>query len=84
MIWLAWYFHAVGALAGFGVTAVVCMFWRLALGVSPSSSGADSPSGNYLRDVTATVFVAAWVPLFGVFQRAAGLSARTGPARCSA
>jgi phosphatidate cytidylyltransferase len=68
MIWLAWYCHAVGALAGFGVTAVVCMFWRLALGVSPSSSGADSPSGNYLRDVTATIFVAAWVPLFGSFS----------------
>ena len=68
MIWLAWYFHAVGTLAGFGITAVVCMFWRLALGVSPASSGADSPSGNYLRDVTATIFVAAWVPLFGSFS----------------
>ena len=31
MIWLTWHFHAAGALAGFGVTAVVCMFWRLAL-----------------------------------------------------
>ena len=68
MIWLAWYFHAVGTLAGFGITAVVCMFWRLARGVSPASSGADSPSGNYLRDVTATIFVAAWVPLFGSFS----------------
>jgi phosphatidate cytidylyltransferase len=68
MIWLAWYFHAVGTLAGFGITAVVCMFWRLARGVSPASSGADSPSGNYLRDVTATIFVATWVPLFGSFS----------------
>jgi phosphatidate cytidylyltransferase len=69
MIWLAWYFHAVGALAGFGVTAVVCMFWRLALAASSAPDGsADSPSGNYLRDVAATVFVAAWVPLFATFS----------------
>jgi phosphatidate cytidylyltransferase len=69
MVWLAWYFHAVGALAGFGITAVVCMFWRLALGASSARDGsADSPSGNYLRDVAATVFVAAWVPLFASFS----------------
>ncbi len=69
MIWLAWYCHAVGALAGFGITAVVCMFWRLALGASSARDGsADSPSGNYLRDAAATVFVAAWVPLFGSFS----------------
>jgi len=69
MIWLAWYFHAVGALAGFGATAVVCMFWRLALGATSSPQGsADSPSGNYLRDVATTVFLAAWVPLFASFS----------------
>jgi phosphatidate cytidylyltransferase len=68
MVWLAWYHHAVGALAGFGITAVVCMFWRLALNGSASSAGADSPSSNYLRDVTATIFVAAWVPLFASFS----------------
>ena len=59
MVWLAWYHHAVGALAGFGITAVVCMFWRLALNSSASSAGADSPPSHYLRDVTATIFVAA-------------------------
>jgi phosphatidate cytidylyltransferase len=68
MVWLAWYHHAVGALAGFGVTAVVCMFWRLALAPSAPDESADSPSGNYLRDVAATVFVAAWVPLFASFS----------------
>jgi phosphatidate cytidylyltransferase len=68
MIWLAWYFHAVGALAGFGVTAVVCMFWRLVQAPSAPDELADSPSGNYLRDVAATVFVAAWVPLFASFS----------------
>jgi phosphatidate cytidylyltransferase len=69
MIWLAWYHHEEGALGGFGITAVVCMFWRLALGSSSARDGsADSPSGNYLRDVAATVFLAAWVPLFGAFS----------------
>jgi phosphatidate cytidylyltransferase len=68
MIWLTWPFHAAGALAGFGVTAVVCMFWRLALNGSPAAGGTDSPSGNYLRDVAATVFLAAWVPLFASFS----------------
>ncbi len=60
MVWLTWPFHAAGALAGFGATAVVCMFWRLALTGS-------APSANYLRDVSATVFLAAWVPLFASF-----------------
>ncbi len=68
MIWLAWYFHAEGALGGFGVTAVVCMIWRLALSGPSGPNGHDSPSANYLRDVTATVFVAAWVPLFASFS----------------
>jgi phosphatidate cytidylyltransferase len=70
MIWLTWPYHAAGALAGFGATAVVCMFWRLALKGTPAShgsDGADSPSANYLRDVSATVFLAAWVPLFASF-----------------
>jgi phosphatidate cytidylyltransferase len=65
-VWLTWPFHAVGALAGFGAMAVVCMFWRLALQGAHSGS-ADSPS-NYLRDVAATVFLATWVPLFASFS----------------
>ena len=67
MIWLTWHFHAVGALAGYGVTAVVCVFWRLALQEPPAGDGAEAPQSNYLRDVAATVFLAAWVPLFGAF-----------------
>ena len=68
-VWLTWPFHAAGALAGFGATAVVCMYWRLALKGTPApdGSGADS-SSNYLRDVAATVFLAAWVPLFASFS----------------
>ena len=69
-IWLTWPYGPRGALIGFGATAVVCMFWRLALKGKPAShgsDGADSSSTNYLRDVAATVFLAAWVPLFASF-----------------
>jgi len=66
-VWLTWPFHAAGALAGFGATAVVCMFWRLALQGGHASHGSESPPANYLRDVAATVFLAAWVPLFASF-----------------
>lgn len=66
MVWLTWPFHAAGALAGFGATAVVCMFWRLAL--EGKHAPHDSASSNFLRDVAATVFLAAWVPLFASFS----------------
>jgi phosphatidate cytidylyltransferase len=66
-IWLTWPYHAAGAVAGFGVMVVVCLFWRLFM---PDPSRSDSPGGsssNYLRDASATVFLAAWVPLFASF-----------------
>jgi phosphatidate cytidylyltransferase len=69
-VWLTWPYHAAGALAGFGATAVICMFWRLLLRGTPAPhgpAGADAPPPNYLRDVAATVFLAAWVPLFASF-----------------
>jgi phosphatidate cytidylyltransferase len=69
MLWLTWPFGARGALAGFGGTVVICMIWRLL-----SQHGRRAPLGwdtaaqaNYLRDVSATVFLAAWVPLFASF-----------------
>jgi phosphatidate cytidylyltransferase len=65
-VWLTWPFHAAGALAGYGATVVVCMFWRLLQGAQ-LSRGPQSPPANYLRDVAATVFLAAWVPLFASF-----------------
>nr|WP_099023545.1 phosphatidate cytidylyltransferase [Mycolicibacterium palauense] len=61
MIWLTWPFGATGALGGFGGTVLVCFIWRL-LG-----QGLRSTPQNYLRDVSVTVFLAAWVPLFGAF-----------------
>jgi len=53
MVWLAWY-RAEAALAAFAATVIVCMVWRL-----------RGPKENYLRDTAISVFVAAWVPLFG-------------------
>lgn len=69
-LWLTLPYRAGGALAGFGGTVVVCMMWRLLSHVRGESSRADAgnpPSANYLRDASATVFLAAWVPLFASF-----------------
>lgn len=56
MIWLAWPFSTTGALAGFAVTALVSLLWRMRAG----------PEG-YLRDVSASLFVVVYVPFFGAF-----------------
>lgn len=61
MVWLTWPFGPAGALGAFGATVVVCMIWRLL------SGGMTNAPVNYLRDVTATIFLAAWIPLFGAF-----------------
>lgn len=71
-VWLTWPFGAAGALAGFGGMVVVCMIWRLFMLHPPDGPGGEvadgpAPSGNYLRDTSATVFLAAWVPLFCAF-----------------
>jgi phosphatidate cytidylyltransferase len=68
-LWLTWPYHAGGALAGFGGTVVVCMTWRLLSPrgrTAPHGSDATAPA-NYLRDASAAVFLAAWVPLFAAF-----------------
>jgi phosphatidate cytidylyltransferase len=61
MIWLTWPLGVAGALGAFGGTVLVCMIWRLL------SGGLKDAPVNYLRDVSATVFLAAWIPLFGAF-----------------
>jgi len=53
MVWLAWY-GADATLAAFLLTVLACMVWRL-----------RGPAQHYLRDTAVSVFVAAWVPLFG-------------------
>ncbi|GFG64217.1 phosphatidate cytidylyltransferase [Mycobacterium kubicae] len=67
-VWLTWPYRAVGALAGFGGMVVVCMIWRLFMQDERREHDDGSASStNYLRDVSATVFLAVWVPLFGTF-----------------
>jgi phosphatidate cytidylyltransferase len=61
IVWLTWPFGPAGAFGGFGATVVVCMIWRLL------SGGLRDAPVNYLRDVSATVFLTAWIPLFGAF-----------------
>lgn len=56
MIWLAWPFGREGALTAFVLTVLVCLLWRL-------PGGAD----GYLRDISASIFAAAYLPLFGAF-----------------
>lgn len=67
-VWLTWPCGARGALAGFGATVVICMIWRLLSRHGRRAAPVpDASPANYLRDVSATVFLAAWVPLFASF-----------------
>lgn len=56
MVWLTWPFGREGALVAFAVTVLVCLLWRLPGG-----------SEGYLRDTTASVFAAAYLPLCASF-----------------
>jgi phosphatidate cytidylyltransferase len=69
-VWLTWPFGARGALAGFGATVAVCMFWRLFMHDESrhhDPAAGPPPPSNYLRDASATIFLSAWVPLFASF-----------------
>jgi phosphatidate cytidylyltransferase len=59
--WLTWPFGPAGALGGFAGTVVVCMIWRLV------GQGLSHTPENYTRDISATVYLATWVPLFASF-----------------
>jgi phosphatidate cytidylyltransferase len=56
MIWLAWPFGREGALTAFVLTVLACLLWRLPGGAK-----------GYLRDISASVFATAYLPLFGAF-----------------
>jgi phosphatidate cytidylyltransferase len=61
MLWLSWPYGPVGVLGAFGGTIVLCMVWRLV------DQGLNHTPVNYLRDMSATVLIAVWVPLFMSF-----------------
>ncbi len=56
MLWLSWPLGRDGVLGSFVVTVLLCLVWRF-------RGGAD----GYLRDVSASIFTAAYVPLFASF-----------------
>jgi phosphatidate cytidylyltransferase len=62
MIWLTWPYGPAGLLGAYGGTIVVCMVWRLV------GHGLREQPVNYLRDISATVLLATWVPLFAGFS----------------
>ena len=83
-VWLTWPFGARGALAGFGAMVVVCMFWRLFMpDTSKRNEPGDGPpsASNYLRDASATIFLAAWVALFASFAALLVYHPREGAGR---
>ncbi|WP_091670010.1 phosphatidate cytidylyltransferase [Amycolatopsis marina] len=55
-IWLAWPFGREGALTAFVLTVLACLLWRLPGGAN-----------GYLRDVGASIFASAYLPLFAAF-----------------
>jgi phosphatidate cytidylyltransferase len=56
MIWLSWPLERSGLMTAFVITVLVCMIWRFRGG-----------SDGYLRDLSASVFTVAYVPLFAAF-----------------
>jgi phosphatidate cytidylyltransferase len=62
IIWLTWPYGPTGVLIGYGATIVVGMVWRLI------GQGLAEQPVNYLRDISATVLLATWIPLFASFS----------------
>ncbi len=56
MMWLAWPYGLDGVLVSFALTVLCCLMWRFRGGAN-----------GYVRDVTASLFVAAYLPLFAAF-----------------
>jgi phosphatidate cytidylyltransferase len=56
MVWLAWPFGRDGLLVAFVLTVLACLVWRFRGGAA-----------GYVRDVSASLFTAAYVPGFAAF-----------------
>ncbi|RDI32774.1 phosphatidate cytidylyltransferase [Lentzea flaviverrucosa] len=56
IIWLSWPLERSGMMTAFVVTVLVCMIWRFRGG-----------SDGYRRDLSASVFTIAYIPLFAAF-----------------
>lgn len=56
IVWLSWPFGRNGMAVAFMLTVLACVAWRFAGGVR-----------GFVRDMTASVFVTVYIPLFGAF-----------------
>ncbi|NMH93170.1 phosphatidate cytidylyltransferase [Pseudonocardia bannensis] len=56
MVWLSWPFGLPGLAVSFAATALACLLWRMREGAA-----------HFLRDTSAALFTAAYVPLFIAF-----------------
>ena len=56
MVWLSWPFGRDGLLVAFMITALVCLVWHFPQGAA-----------GFVRDVSASVFTAAYIPGFAAF-----------------
>lgn len=56
MVWLPWPFGLGGIIVAFVITALACLVWRFPGGAA-----------GFVRDVSASVFAAAYVPAFAAF-----------------
>jgi len=56
MVWLSWPYGRDGLVVAFGLTVLACLLWRFRGGAP-----------GYVRDVTASIFVAAYLPLSASF-----------------
>lgn len=56
IVWLSWPFGREGIAVAFMLTALACMAWRF-----------TGEIHGFVRDMTASVFVTVYVPLFGAF-----------------
>ncbi|PFG28502.1 phosphatidate cytidylyltransferase [Corynebacterium renale] len=61
VVWASWPFGVVGALSGFVASVMAVMVRRLFI------NGPNAAPKNYLRDLSTSIFVLTWVPLFASF-----------------
>ncbi|MFW0796348.1 phosphatidate cytidylyltransferase [Gordonia sp. CPCC 205515] len=61
VIWAGWPWGQTGVLTAFVATVLVCMVWMLL------EQGINHAPENYLRNLAASVFVLAWLPLLASF-----------------
>lgn len=78
IVWLGWPLGPEGVLAGFVGTVLVASIWRL-LGHRQSAE-----PKSFTRDISTTVFITAWIPLFAAFGAMLVLPDDRGPQRVAA